>query len=95
MTFEAPDTARFPALALARHAATVGPRATATLIFADEVAVARFLEGSLTFPGMTALAAGAVERFGQGPSPDVDDLEALDTQVRAWATTTDVAGGVA
>jgi 1-deoxy-D-xylulose-5-phosphate reductoisomerase len=95
MTFEAPDTVRFPALALARHAATLGPRATAALICADEVAVSRFLEGSLTFPGMTALAADAVERFGHGPSPDVDELAELDTQVRAWALATDVAGGIA
>ena len=36
-----------------------------------------------------------VERFGHGPSPDVDELAELDTQVRAWALATDVAGGVA
>jgi hypothetical protein len=44
---------------------------------------------------MTALAADAVERFGHGPSPDVDELAELDTQVRAWALATDVAGGIA
>jgi 1-deoxy-D-xylulose-5-phosphate reductoisomerase len=95
MTFEAPDEARFPALPLARHAAGLGPRATAALIGADEVAVARFLEGSLSFPGITTLAAAAVERFGAGPAPDVEDLAELDAQVRAWAATADAAGHAA
>jgi 1-deoxy-D-xylulose-5-phosphate reductoisomerase len=95
MTFEAPDTDRFPALALARDAAAQGPRATAALICADEVAVARFLEGSLTLPGIHGLTAGAVERFGDGPAPGVDELAELDAAVRAWAATTDAHGGVA
>ena len=68
---------------------------TAALICADEVAVARFLEGSLTFPGITALAADAVERYGSGPAPSVDDLAALDAEVRAWAARTDAAGDAA
>ncbi len=66
MDFEAPDEARFPALAIARAAGSQRvPRATAALISADEVAVDRFLEGSLTFPGMARLArrcGGALRR---------------------------------
>jgi 1-deoxy-D-xylulose-5-phosphate reductoisomerase len=92
MSFEAPDTARFPALDIAREAAAAGPRATAALICADEVAVARFLEGSLGFPGITTLAAGAVERFGGGAPPSADDLAELDTEVRGWAARTDAQG---
>jgi 1-deoxy-D-xylulose-5-phosphate reductoisomerase len=92
MTFEAPDEARFPALPLARAAAARGPRATAALICADEVAVQRFLEGSLTFTGISTLTAGAVERFGDGQAPDVEELTDLDTRVRTWAATTDAAG---
>jgi len=95
MTFEAPDTARFPALALARDAATMGPRATAALICADEVAVARFLEGSLSLPGIHGLTSGAVERFGAGAAPDVDELTELDVQVREWAGATDHEGHAA
>lgn len=89
MTFEAPDTARFPALDLACQAAAAGPRATAALICADEVAVARFLAGSLSLPGIAALTEGAVERFGGGPPPDGDELPELDREVRAWAAATD------
>jgi 1-deoxy-D-xylulose-5-phosphate reductoisomerase len=95
MTFEAPDTTRFPALRLAREAGAMGPRATAALICADEVAVARFLDGSLTFPGIGRLAAGAVERFGTGSAPDLDELAGLERDVQTWAATTDAEGRAA
>ena len=54
-------------------------------IAADDVAVARFLDGSLDFPGIPRLLEAAVERFGtaRGPEPDVDALIALDAEVRA------------
>ncbi len=92
LRFEAPDESRFPALALARHAFVAGPRATAALICADEVAVARFLDGSLDFPGITGLVAAAVERFGDGPTPDVEALTTLDAEVRAWGATVAATG---
>jgi len=89
LTFEAPDEGRFPALRIAREAGRIGSRATAALIAADEVAVARFLDGSLDFPGIARLLESAVSRFGQGPdqAPDIAALEALDAEVRnAFAT---------
>jgi 1-deoxy-D-xylulose-5-phosphate reductoisomerase len=86
LTFEAPDTGRFPLLSVAREAGLAGPRATTALIAADEVAVPRFLGGTLTFPGIARLVGRAVERFGEGPEPDLDDLIALDAEVRAWCT---------
>ena len=45
LDFRAPDEGRFPALRIAREAGRLGPRASAALIAADEVAVARFLDG--------------------------------------------------
>jgi 1-deoxy-D-xylulose-5-phosphate reductoisomerase len=83
LDFRAPDLHRFPALRIAREAGITGPRSTAALIAADEVAVARFLDGSLDFPGIPRLLARAVERFGGPDSPDVGTLEALDAEVRA------------
>jgi 1-deoxy-D-xylulose-5-phosphate reductoisomerase len=85
LTFEPPDTVRFPALAIAREAGRQGPRASTALIAADDVAVDRFLAGGLGFTGIAALAADAVERFGDGPAPDADALEDLDADVRGWA----------
>jgi 1-deoxy-D-xylulose-5-phosphate reductoisomerase len=85
LDFRAPDEVRFPALRIAREAGLTGSRASAALIAADEVAVARFLDGTLDFPGIPRLLEAAVRRFGEGPdqAPDVDALVALDHEVRA------------
>jgi len=87
--FEPVDDARFPALATGRDAGRQGPRTSAALIAADDVAVARFLAGSLSFPGITELCATAVERFATGGSaePSLDELLELDHDVREWAAT--------
>ena len=89
LDFEAPDEARFPALGIARSAGRIGSRATAALIAADEVAVARFLAGSLDFGGIPRLLESAVARFGQGAdqAPDIDTLVGLDAEVRAACAT--------
>ena len=89
LDFEAPDEERFPALRIARDAGRIGSRATAALISADEVAVARFLDGTLGFTGIPRLLEAAVTRYGEGQdqAPDVAALEALDVEVRnAFAT---------
>ena len=86
LEFRAPDEARFPALPIARAAGRIGPRASAALIAADDVAVARFLGGTLDFPGIARLLEAAVERFGgtaDDPDPDLEALVALDAEVRA------------
>ena len=89
LDFRAPDEARFPALRIAREAGPLGPHATAALIAADDVAVARFLDGSLDFQGIPRLLEAAVARFGtnSGPDPDLDELLALDAEVRASLAT--------
>ena len=91
LDFRAPDETRFPALRVAREAGRRGPRASAALIAADDVAVARFLDGTLGFTGIPALLEAAVDRFGDVPAdasdPDVDELVALEAEVRdAFAT---------
>jgi 1-deoxy-D-xylulose-5-phosphate reductoisomerase len=95
LTFRAPDEARFPALRIAREAGRIGSRATATLIAADEVAVARFLAGSLDFQGIPRLLEAAIERFGMGAdqAPALDELVALDEAVRGAFGDPPPAGG--
>jgi len=85
LTFLAPDEGRFPALRIARAAGIAGPRATTALIAADEVAVARFLAGSLDFPGIPRMLEEAVTRFGAAGAaePDLEEVVALDAEVRA------------
>jgi 1-deoxy-D-xylulose-5-phosphate reductoisomerase len=85
LDFRAPDEARFPALRIAREAGLIGSRASAALIAADEVAVGRFLDGSLEFAGIPQLLEAAVARFGRDgdQAPSVDELVALDAEVVA------------
>jgi 1-deoxy-D-xylulose-5-phosphate reductoisomerase len=94
LDFRAPDEGRFPALRIAREAGPLGPRATAALIAADDVAVARFLDGSLDFPGIPRLLEAAVARFGtpKATPPDLEELVALDAEVRASLASAATAG---
>ncbi len=94
LDFRAPDESRFPALRIAREAGRIGPRASAALIAADEVAVARFLDGTLDFPGIPRMLEAAVRRFGEGPdqAPDVPALVELDREVRAAFATGSLGG---
>jgi 1-deoxy-D-xylulose-5-phosphate reductoisomerase len=87
LEFRAPDEDRFPALRIAREAGLSGARASTALISADEVAVARFLAGTLDFNGIPRLLGAAVERFGPGDpaEPGLDQLISLDTEVRRFA----------
>jgi 1-deoxy-D-xylulose-5-phosphate reductoisomerase len=85
LDFREPDTGRFPALRIAREAGLIGGRATSALIAADEVAVERFLDGTLAFSGIPRLLEAAVSRYGASgdQAPPLDDLVALDAEVRA------------
>jgi 1-deoxy-D-xylulose-5-phosphate reductoisomerase len=84
LDFRAPDEARFPALRICREAGEAGPWASAALIVADDVAVARFLAGTLDFPGIPRLLEAAIRRFGSNRGePGLEELEQLDAAVRA------------
>jgi 1-deoxy-D-xylulose-5-phosphate reductoisomerase len=87
LEFRAPDEGRFPALRIAREAGLAGPRASTALISADEVAVARFLAGTLDFNGIPRLLGAAVEHFGtaQPAEPNLEQLIALDAEVHHFA----------
>lgn len=65
LTFENPDLARFPALSLARQAMITGGAAPTVLNAADEVAVAEFMAGRLSFPGIPALVDATLEAAGK------------------------------
>jgi 1-deoxy-D-xylulose-5-phosphate reductoisomerase len=85
LDFRVPDLARFPALRIARDAGRSGPWATAALIAADDVAVSRFLAGTLSFTGIPELLEAAIARFGlrSGPPPTVEDLLAIEHEIRS------------
>jgi 1-deoxy-D-xylulose-5-phosphate reductoisomerase len=62
LTFEAPDTTRFPALRLAREAMETGGAAPTILNAADEVAVSEFIAGRIGFTAIAALVEATLEK---------------------------------
>jgi 1-deoxy-D-xylulose 5-phosphate reductoisomerase len=57
------------------------------------VAVSRFLDGTLDFPGIPRLLEAAIERFGRdGGDPDVGELIELDRTVRDAFATAQIGG---
>ena len=87
LTFEAADEGRFPCLSLARHALRSGGSAPAVLNAANEVAVEAFLTGRLSFPGIAAVVADALDREQRCITAvrSLDDVLAADARGREWA----------
>ena len=85
LDFRAPDEGRFPALRIARDAGRIGSRASGAYIAADEVAVERFMGGTLSFSEIPRLLEEAVARFGEGAdqTPSVSEVLELHAEVRA------------
>jgi 1-deoxy-D-xylulose-5-phosphate reductoisomerase len=79
--FEAPRVDDFPALNLARHAGTVGGTLPAVLNAANEVAVAAFLSGKLSFPGIWQTVERVMNAHAVVAHPSLEALIAAD----AWA----------
>jgi len=88
LEFETPDTTRFPALALAFRALEGDPGLPIVLNAANEVAVGRFLEGQLSFPGIAKLirqAMDAYEASGAQPVGTLADVRRIDAWAREFA----------
>lgn len=85
LDFEAPDLERFPALGLARAAAEAGGTAPAVLNAANEHAVAAFLEGRLSFTGITAVTEQVMKVHSRGPIATLEDVLRADTWARDCA----------
>jgi 1-deoxy-D-xylulose-5-phosphate reductoisomerase len=75
LTFEAPDTGRFPCLDLAYRAAIAGGTLPAVLNAANEVAVAAFLTGAVGFTDIPRLVEAALDRHADHAAAPVRDLE--------------------
>lgn len=82
LTFEAPDTNRFPCLQLAFDALAAGGNAAAVLNAANEVAVARFLDGAVPFNAIAQSIAHTLARLAGGPADTLDELLESDRQAR-------------
>jgi 1-deoxy-D-xylulose-5-phosphate reductoisomerase len=83
LTFEEPDTARFPSLTMAYAAARSGGLAPAVMNAANEMAVAAFLAGRSRFIDIFRTVEDALARTPTLRTPSLDDIIAADADVRA------------
>ncbi len=83
LAFEAPDFKRFPCLALGYQALSAGGTAPAVLNAANEIAVAAFLDGRISYPAIAQSCADALQRVPIARVATLDDALAADAKARA------------
>lgn len=84
--FKEMDMERFPCLQLAYECGKIGGTATTAFNAANEVAVARFLKGDISFLKIEEIIARILESHNSIPEPDLEQIEQVDQQVRDIAT---------
>jgi len=82
LRFAAPDTERFPCLALAYEALAHGGAAPAVVNAANEIAVAAFLAGRTGFLDIPATIREVLKRHGAAAATTLDDILAADRLAR-------------
>jgi 1-deoxy-D-xylulose-5-phosphate reductoisomerase len=87
LEFEPPDRATFPCLDLAYGAGRTGDLAPAWLNAANEVAVAAFLDGRITWSAIAEVVEATLDRYDAGPAGErtVDDVLGADGAARRIA----------
>ena len=87
LEFEPPRPADFPALDLARAAGEAGGTLPAVLNAANEVAVAAFLDGRISFPRIWEAVGEVMANHRHVAAPDLDAILAADAHARVRAAT--------
>jgi 1-deoxy-D-xylulose-5-phosphate reductoisomerase len=85
LTFEAPDTQRFPCLEIAYEVMRRGGSSGAVVNAANEIAVAAFLEGRLRFLDIPATIEHTLGHMEHATHPSLDDIVQIDIRSRALA----------
>ncbi|WP_374525500.1 1-deoxy-D-xylulose-5-phosphate reductoisomerase [Sphingopyxis sp.] len=85
LDFEAPDEVRFPATALCRAAIAEGGARPAQLNAANEVAVAAFLAGRISFPAIVDTVRRVIDAAAPAPPASLQDIFSVDAASRAAA----------
>ena len=85
LDFEPPDREKFPALGLAYRALELGGSAGCTLNAADEVAVAAFLGGEISFPAIAEVIAGTLSSVPVEWPQTIAEVLAIDRASRERA----------
>lgn len=87
LDFEAPDLIRFPCLRLALEAISRGGAAPCVLNGSNEVSVAQFLAGGLSFGRIAQINESVLNRLGHQLAPTtLDGVLELDRESRALAS---------
>ena len=85
LSFAEPDTVRFPCLAIAREAAGSEKADCAVMNAANEIAVAAFLEGRLSYMGIPELVRRVLDTLPGLPADSLEDILAADGEARRCA----------
>jgi 1-deoxy-D-xylulose-5-phosphate reductoisomerase len=81
LTFEEPDTERFPSIELARRAGEVGGTLPAVLNAANEIAVEQFVNRKINFPQITEMVRRVMDAHKTVSHPSLEKILEAD----AWA----------
>ena len=82
LTFESPDTGRFPALRLAYEVLEQGGTAATVFNAANEVAVAAFLKEEIPFLGILKVVETCLKQHNVVENPDLENIFAADEWAR-------------
>ena len=85
LTFEEPDTERFPGITLGQYALERGGTAACVINAANEVAVAAFLHEKIGFKRIYELIMETLEAMPFVASPTLDDYVTFNAEARAFA----------
>jgi len=85
LDFDVPDTVAFPCLRLAYRALDADRSLPVVLNAANEVAVARFLEGRLSFPSIAEIIERTMNAHTPAPVASIDAVRAVDQWAREFS----------
>jgi 1-deoxy-D-xylulose-5-phosphate reductoisomerase len=85
LEFHSPDTDAFPCLRLAYRALEAERSLPVVLNAANEVAVALFLDGRLTFPSIPRVIAETMDAHRPAPVSTIAEVRKVDAWARAHA----------
>lgn len=85
LTFEEPDTTRFPAILLGHHALERGGNTACVINAANEIAVGAFLRDEIAFGRIYGIITDALSRMPFIEKPTLDDYVASNAETRAYA----------
>ena len=85
ITFEKPDMETFSGLRLAFDAAAAGGSMPTVYNAANEIAVERFLKGTLSYQGIAELIGAAMERHRAAENPTVEEILETQRETEAFA----------